>query len=273
MSWAIQTTPVTPPETAAVRQALSTIVPSAATTSVADLQGEYYIQFLTRMHAALRPKTYLEIGTFTGESLAVANCASISVDPDFRAESGRIGTKPFCGFYQMTSDDFFAAHSPTAIFGRPVDIAFLDGLHWAEALLRDFINTERHCRSNSVVVLHDCVPVDVHITDRDGGSGLQKRGTRPDWWTGDVWKILPILRRLRPDLSIHVLDASPTGLALITNLDPANTILETNYAACLRDIRELDLERHGIRRFIDEQDIGHTADYRTDADFAARFWL
>lgn len=243
-------------------------------THVADLQGEFYVNFIARLHGALKPKTYLELGTAAGESLEVAACASIAVDPAFVPTSGRIGRKPFCGFYQMTSDDFFAAHSPTAIFGRPVDLAFLDGLHLAEALLRDIANVERHCKPNSVLVLHDCVPVDVYVADRTEASDRRHRlGAHPEWWTGDVWKVVPILRRLRPDLSIHVLDAAPTGLVLVTNLDPRSTVLADTYAATLRDIRGMDLETYGLARFIAELELESTANYGSTEDIAARFWL
>lgn len=244
-----------------------------ATTHVADLQGEYYLKFLERLHAALTPKTYFEVGTYEGESLALAGCPSIAVDPVFRGASGRIGGKQFCGFYQMTSDDFFAAHSPSAIFGRPIDLAFLDGLHLAEALLRDIVNVERHCKSNSVVAIHDCVPVDLYIAERMITSERRQLGVHPEWWTGDVWKVLPILRRLRPDLSIHVVDASPTGLVLLTNLDPHSTVLADTYAANLREIRGMDLEAYGLARLIGELELESTAAYGGAEDFAARFWL
>ena len=242
-------------------------------THVPDLGGEYYIHFIERLHAALKPKTYLEIGTSAGESLRFANCASIAIDPAFVATSGEIGVKPSCCFYQMPSDDFFAAHSPTAIFGRPIDLAFLDGLHLAEALLRDFINVERHCKPNSVVAIHDCVPVDVHIAERNESSERRQLAVHPEWWTGDVWKVLPILRRMRPDLSMHVLDAAPTGLVLVTNLDPSSTVLADTYAASLRDIRGMSLQSYGLARFIGELELESTSNYGGAEDFAARFWL
>jgi len=70
------------------------------------------------------------------------------------------------GLYQMPSDAFFAHYSPTALVGTPIEMAFLDGLHRCEYLLRDFINTERHCKPNSIVALHDCLPVEAAITGR-----------------------------------------------------------------------------------------------------------
>ncbi len=32
------------------------------------------------------------------------------------------------------------------------------------------------------------------------------------YWTGDVWKLIPILQRYRPDLQLTLFDAPPSGL-------------------------------------------------------------
>jgi len=247
---------------------------SEIATSVPDLQGEWYLSFMQRLHGILQPATYFEVGTSTGDSLVLSQCPSIAVDPAFRLSAERVGPKPICAFYQMTSDAYFAAHSPSALFGRPIDLAFLDGLHLAEALLRDFINTERHCKPNSVVMLHDCIPTDTYIAERvNSPERRESRSAHPGWWTGDVWKVLPILRRMRPDLSIHALDASCTGLVMITNLDPGSTVLSDTYAASLREMRAMDLATYGLERFIAEQEIESTASYQTFEDISARFWL
>jgi hypothetical protein len=54
-------------------------------------------------------------------------------------------------------------------------------------------------------------------------------------WTGDVWKLVPILHRWRPDLEIRCLDCPPTGLVLCTNLDPASTVLADAYNKILAE--------------------------------------
>jgi hypothetical protein len=155
--------------------------------------------------------SYFEIGTGKGDSLSVANCAAVGVDPNFRMGTRDIvGKKPFCALYQMPSDTFFHRHDPTHIFDGPIDLAFLDGMHYCEYLLRDFANTERHCRRNSVIVLHDCVPVEIAIAERTASPSLE--AIRAGWWMGDVWRTLLALRGHRPDLAFTVIDSAPTSI-------------------------------------------------------------
>ncbi|MDE8348838.1 MAG: class I SAM-dependent methyltransferase [Acidocella sp.] len=195
-----------------------------------DHKGEEYTTVLARLHTILAPATYFEIGSRSGGSLALASCASIAIDPQFSLIPAFHNNKPVCHLYAMTSDDFFAAHSPTAIFGRPIDFAFLDGLHLAEFLLRDFINTEPHCKPDSVIALHDCFPTDEVMArrDEDDRSRPDKPG-QAEWWTGDVWLAAEALKKYRPDLTIIALDAPPTGLVLVTGLNPASTVLKDKY--------------------------------------------
>ena len=62
--------------------------------SLPDLTGEHYTEVLKRLHRELRPRSYSEIGTLHGQSLRLANCPSIAIDPDFsQAElNGIVGT-------------------------------------------------------------------------------------------------------------------------------------------------------------------------------------
>ena len=192
--------------------------------------GVGYLKLLRRLHAVKRPKTYLEIGTAAGKTLALARCASVAIDPRFRlARDVRIG-KPACHLFEMTSDAFFAAQSPTALFGTPVDFAFIDGMHHFEFALRDFMNIEPHCRPDSLIALHDCLPVDAHMARRDprDRSGAA-RSHYPNAWAGDTWKALWILQRYRPDLRIFAFDAPPSGLVVVTQLDPGSTLLKQRY--------------------------------------------
>ncbi len=108
-------------------------------------------------------------------------------------------------------------------FGQPaIDLAFIDGLHLFEQTLRDFINVERHSGPQSVVLVHDCLPVDEI-------SAARHRETA--FWTGDVWKLVPALQCWRPDLEIRTIAARPSGLAMITHLDPSSRVLADNYEA------------------------------------------
>jgi predicted O-methyltransferase YrrM len=192
--------------------------------------GMNYFKLLRRLHAVKRPKTYLEIGTAAGKTLALARCASIAIDPRFRlardVRQGKLG-KPARHLFEMTSDAFFSAQNPSALFGRPVDLAFIDGMHHFEFALRDFMNIEPHCRPDSLIVLHDCLPVDMYMARRDprDRSGAAE-AHYPGAWAGDTWKALWILQRYRPDLRIFAFDAPPSGLVVVTQLDPASTRLK-----------------------------------------------
>jgi hypothetical protein len=233
--------------------------------SVPDHQGTPYINILMRMHEWLAPTSYFEIGTETGASLSIANCAAVAVDPNFSLGTRDfVGKKPFCALYQMPSDTFFRSHDPARIFDGPIDLAFLDGMHYCEYLLRDFANTERHCRRNSVIAMHDCVPVELTLADRAG---------RDDCWAGDVWRTLLALRKHRPDLAFTVVDSYQTGLALVTNLDPGSTVLVDDYAAIVREMMCLSLEQIGFKNLFSMIGLEPASVIETKEKMGQRFWL
>ncbi len=245
--------------------------------SLPDFAGHGYLEVLRRLHEVLQPRNYLEIGTFTGESLALADCASLAVDPDFLFEDialvRRIVSKPRLLMFRMASDLFFQRHDPTALLGDKVQLAFLDGMHRCEFLLRDFINTERHCAPNSIIALHDCVPVEEPMTDRTQLARPSIEPHRRHWWAGDVWRTGRLLRRMRPDLSFTTLDAPPTGLVLITNLDPGSTALLDRYEENVRTMLGWSLLEIGLAQHAAEMQIEPTSAYVTAEQLTSRFWL
>jgi hypothetical protein len=64
-----------------------------------------------------------------------------------------------------------------------------------------------------------------------------------------VWKLIPILQEYRPDLRIEVLDCAPTGLVVVSNLDPRNKALPKAYDQILRRYTDLTLADYGVERF------------------------
>lgn len=258
--------------------ALNEMTPSLAVPQPAtpDLDGEVYIFTMLRIHQMLRPKTYLEIGVLQGHSLALARCPTIAVDPQFQIAADNlpgIFAKPDLHFYQTSSDDFFARHDPARILGASIDFAFLDGMHRCEYLLRDFINTERHCKRNSIVALHDCLPVEPGIASRIRADTRATVPHRAAWWTGDVWRTALLLRRYRPDLNLTVLDCAPSGLILVTNLDPGSTILSEGYADLVEEMLSWDLAQIGIPSLFDELRVESTRGLQLHEDITQRFWL
>jgi hypothetical protein len=219
--------------------------------SLPSHQGRFYQDCMHDLHKAIVPKTYFEIGTLAGDTLRLASCRSIAVDPAFRLSKPSVGGKPTLHMFQMESDSFFEAHDPISILGGPIDLAFLDGMHLFEFLLRDFIHTERACHSGSTVVLHDCVPTDPFMATRDVDDHKTRSKSRhPLWWTGDVWKVVVILQHYRPDLTVTIFDAPPTGLVVITGLDPTNRTLSKRYDSILAPKPACPWRDDGIGRYL-----------------------
>jgi hypothetical protein len=229
---------------------------AAAAASLPDLAGPYYLDVLAGLHRRLQPKSYLEIGTDRGNSLALASCACIAVDPNFAFPSPHpVSNKPLCALYQLTSDEFFATVDAAVVLGRPIELAFLDGLHHCECLLRDFMNAERSCRRHSVVVLHDCLPVDHLMAERQHSRARLSHMHRMAWWAGDVWRCALLLKRRRPDLRMVAVDAGPTGLVVITNLDPASTRLSVNYSSLVEEMHSWSLTGLTLRGLHQEMEV------------------
>ena len=208
-------------------------------------QGLRYFRFLKALHQRVRPDWYLEIGTFTGSSLRFADCNFVAIDPAFQLHQ----IPPLKGremvFFQDTSDAFFKSSTARRLRGK-IDLAFLDGLHHYEALLRDFVNIEPLMANGGLVVIHDCLPSTVAMTSR-----IQTPETE---WTGDVWKTLIILLNERPDLQIDILDAAPTGLVAIRKFNATrNKVLKSQYKALVKvwDPVTLDNYPGGLAGFWD----------------------
>lgn len=49
------------------------------------------------------------------------------------------------------------------------------------------------------------------------------------FYAGDVWKMVICLRHYRPDLDIFTIATPPTGLTIVTGLDPTSTTLRGKY--------------------------------------------
>jgi hypothetical protein len=62
----------------------------------------------------------------------------------------------------------------------------------------------------------------------------------PNAWAGDTWKAIWILQRYRPDLSIFAFDAPPSGLIVVTHLDPKSSELKQRYEEAIRAAGDVD---------------------------------
>ncbi|HVM64961.1 MAG TPA: class I SAM-dependent methyltransferase [Acidimicrobiales bacterium] len=197
--------------------------------SYVPADAPYYVT-LDRIHQHVRPRGYLEVGVYRGLALALAlpGTRAVGIDPD-----------PHVAFpltrrarvVQDSSDDAFAVRDLWRLLGRkPLDLAFIDGRHLFEFALRDFMNIERLAHPGTVVLLHDCLPHDERSASRARETQL---------WSGDVWKLIPTLRKWRPELQVHVIDVAPAGLGIISGLVPGNRVLERHYDEIVRNAADI----------------------------------
>ena len=220
---------------------------------VAPIDGIYYLRFLEILHRKRQVKRYLEIGTQKGMSLACAACQSVAIDPRFLLDKAHWARKRGINLFEMTSDDFFAANDPRDILGGTIDLAFVDGMHLSEFVLRDFLNVERYCSKDSLIVLHDVLPQNVEMTERNRRPSMRSDKALAAAWTGDVWRVVPLLRQERPDLCIRVLDCPPTGLLLVSNLNPQCSIPASRLHELTRSLADLEPPKSAFWSFIESE--------------------
>lgn len=184
------------------------------------MPGDNYLVWLERLHAAIVPASYLEIGTYHGKSLSYARppTRAVGVDPEAMIDL------PFAAetfVFRETSDVFFAERRLAPLLnGQPLAMAFIDGLHIFQQTLKDFMHIEALCGPCSVVLIHDTVPLD-ELTQRP-----ERQRT---FYTGDVWKMILCLKHYRPELDILTIATPPTGLTVVTGLDPSSRVLNDRY--------------------------------------------
>jgi len=133
-------------------------------------------------------KSFLEIGTQAKINFNnVKIDKKVCVDPD-----NNVGAN-----YPITSDEFFKINNEN------FDIIFIDGLHHADVVYRDIINSLKILNENGTIVVHDVIPAshNAQVIPMEKAYNL---GTIP--WNGDVWKAWIKIRTERKDLSMRVVN-------------------------------------------------------------------
>ncbi len=181
--------------------------------------GPDYRHWLAWLHRELRPRLYLELGVERGESLKLALPPTrvIGVDPAPMGDP-LSGCAAAARLYSQPSAEFLA-HPPAdcGLQEHGFDLAFVDGDHRLCGVLEDFIGLEKWAAPGAVVVLHDTLPLTTVTASAERQSGF---------YTGDGWKLVPCLSALRPELRVITLPITPTGLTLVTGLNPRSVVLQ-----------------------------------------------
>jgi hypothetical protein len=197
-----------------------------------EFPGEDYFRVMARIHEHLRPATYLEIGIDKGFSFRIVRPETLALGVDPNAHL-RKSPGPGQRVFKQTSDEFFEQHDVISeLGGKTLDLAFIDGMHQVEFALRDFINVEKCCSADSIILIHDVYPIDATSAVRERASWF---------WSGDIWRLILMLKKYRPDLTVKVIATRPTGLAIVQNLDPHSRVLAERQHEIIDEFLALDI--------------------------------
>ena len=129
-------------------------------------------------------KSFLEIGTQAKINFSSIDIErKVCVDPDLNSEAD----------YKITSDEYFENYF------EKFDIILIDGLHHADVVYRDIINSLNRLNLGGCIVVHDVIPYsyEAQVIPLQKASDM---GTIA--WNGDVWKAWIKLKSERSDLDM-----------------------------------------------------------------------
>lgn len=126
-----------------------------------------HTQLLNAFISKYNLKSYLEIGVQNpANNFDLIQCNDkVGVDPE---------TCNSRFVVQKTSDDWFSGITQSTF-----DLIFIDGLHHADQVKRDFENSLRCLNDNGFIVIHDVLP--------ENEEGTKVPRETKQWW-GDVYK-------------------------------------------------------------------------------------
>lgn len=170
-------------------------------------------EIINRLAEIIDAKSYLEIGVRIHaenfDKIKIPN--KVGVDPDTEKCCDREPT------YKTTSDEYFSSNNET------FDIIFIDGLHEAEQVERDILNSLDCLNEGGYIVCHDMNPIIYeHQLLKDDPKRIEyvfgemaKGAVAYGVWNGDCWKAFVKLRMYRDDLSMVTLNTD-FGVSVIT---------------------------------------------------------
>lgn len=127
--------------------------------------------------------SYLEIGVQAGHCFRAIHCNyKVGVDPDPTSAAT----------IHKTSDEFFANNK------EKFDIIFIDGLHHADQVYKDIMNSLDIVNEGGIILMHDCKPTTELMQQIPLTTQVE--------WTGDTWKAYVKVRTYREDLEMFVID-------------------------------------------------------------------
>lgn len=144
-----------------------------------------HTQLLNALIEKYKLQSYLEIGVQTpAQNFDKINVRhKVGVDPEIQSkELRKVGSSE--QLIRCTSDDYFTGNHPygqneLGIVLPKFSIVFIDGLHHADQVKRDFENSLRCLNDNGFILIHDVLP------ENEAGTLVPR--IQRQWW-GDVYK-------------------------------------------------------------------------------------
>jgi hypothetical protein len=118
-----------------------------------------------------------------------------------RSHFGRFGLADLVTHYKTTSEKFFPQY--TALELPPIDLAFIDGNHSLASVQHDVVETLRHSRKNTYLLLHD---TNIYIRELLRHAGVKR------WLRGKI--------RPRKEAFEYVDFPFASGVAVVRVLEP-----------------------------------------------------
>ena len=136
-----------------------------------------------------RETNYLEIGVrnpvFNFNKINATQ--KYSVDPCIEIKGVDID-------FELTSDSFFEKLRDGKILSNNIkfDVIFIDGLHLAEQVIKDILNSIDFLSDDGFIVMHDCnPPSEYHASE----NYEYRMSPSKDYWNGTTWKAFVEFRK------------------------------------------------------------------------------
>lgn len=170
----------------------------------------HHSDFVSAMASIYKPKVYVELGLYVGETLnkSAPWCEKLyGVDTNLKRVLVNPVFKDRIKLHETTTDNFFEGFQHLNV---KIDMAFIDADHKSESALRDLKNVLRYLNEGGAVIMHDTDPVSDHYKDPS--------------LCGDSYKLVEKLE-LYPDLNIVTFPLAEAGISIITRKKESRTYL------------------------------------------------
>lgn len=138
-------------------KSLGEVLKNTLRVSKAWETDDWHTKFLKNLAQLLRPNLYVEVGVYEGDTLnQVARYCNHAIGIDTNPKSlTYIRGKNISGI-NATSDAL--PNHKLIKENNLIDLAFIDGNHDSDQVLKDFRNISPFCSSDSLIIFHDTYP-------------------------------------------------------------------------------------------------------------------